>query len=458
MREVGSSSNAARALTRENVVASGPRQVLSRIDVLAMIVGLVIGAGIFKAPSVVAANTESAAGMLAAWLLGGAVSLTGALCYAELASSYPHTGGEYHFLSRAYGPRLAFLFAWSRLAVLQTGSIALLAFVLGDYLTEWLPLGRASSALYAVAAVLALTALNAVGLRTSATLQRVMTLVIVLGLLLVAAAGLMHPPPLVTAAASSPAAHPAFGLAMVFVLLTFGGWNESAYVSAEVRNVQRNMARVLVGAIGLITVLYVLVNLAFLNVLGLSGMRASSVVANDAMRLTVGNYGAVLITLLIVLAVLTSINVTILTGARTNYAMAGDVRLFNALGSWHDRTNAPLTALVVQAVVSLVLIAIGAFSRSGFETMVQYVSPVFWFFFLLTTVSLFVLRRRDPTRLRPFRVPFYPLTPIIFCATCVYMLYSSLAYTGFGALLGVAVLAAGTPLLFFLDRTRATRR
>lgn len=451
-------SGAARALAREDVPAGAPRQVLSGLDVTAIIVGLVIGAGIFKAPSIVAANTGSTAVMIAAWLLGGVVSLAGALCYAELASSYPHTGGEYHFLSRAYGTRVAFLFAWSRLAVLQTGSIALLAFVLGDYLTEWLPLGGASSAIYAAASIVALTALNTAGLRTSTTLQRVMTAAMVLGLLLVAGAGFVHPAPRTTPASGAVAAHPAFGLAMVFVLLTYGGWNESAYISAEVRNVQRNMARVLVGAIGLITALYVLVNLAFLNVLGLPGMRASSVVASDAMRLAVGEYGAISITLLILLAVLTSINVTVLTGARTNYAMARDFRLFGALNHWNERANAPLAALLVQGAVALILVAVGAFSRSGFETMVQYVSPVFWFFFLLTTVSLFVLRRRDPARPRPFRVPLYPVTPIVFCVTCAYMLYSSLAYTGFGALLGVAVLAAGAPLLFFLDRKPTTRR
>jgi basic amino acid/polyamine antiporter, APA family len=438
-----------------------PRQVLSSIDVIAIIVGLVIGAGIFKAPAVVAANTSSEWMFIATWVLGGFISLTGALCYAELASAYPSAGGEYHFLTRAYGKRIAFLFAWSRLAVLQTGSIALLAFVLGDYLSTLVPLGAHGSAIYAAVAVVALTALNITGLRASAAVQRTATLITLGGLATIIIAGLLaHPAASATAAASvtTASATPAFGLAMVFVLLTYGGWNESAYVSAELRDVRRKMAPVLVTAIVLITLVYVLANLAFLNVLGLEGIRNSQVIASDAMRIALGDVGAYLVTALIVVAVLDSVHMSILTGARTNYAMAADVPLFRFLGGWDRGANAPINALVTQGAITLILVLIGTLSRSGFETMVNYVSPVFWLFFLLTTLSLFVLRRREPDHPRPFRVPLYPLTPLAFSAACGYMLYSSLAYTGFGALLGVAVLLAGAPLLFFLNGRSAHRR
>lgn len=436
-------------------LAAAPREVLGRNDVLAIIIGLVVGAGIFKTPSVIAANTLTEGALLAAWLLGGLVSLAGALCYAELASSYPHAGGEYHFLTRAYGRRLAFLFAWSRLAVLQTGSIALLAFVLGDYLSTLVPLGRNGTAWYAAAAVLALTVLNLAGLRASTAVHRAATVIILVGLLSVILIGLAYGrPPAPAAAAGGEPLAPAFGLAMVFVLLTYGGWNEAAYVSAELRDARRSMARVLVTAIACITLLYVLANLAYLNVLGLEGMRNSEVVTADAMRFALGDVGARAVTALIVVAALTSMNVTILTGARTNYALGKDFSRFGFLGGWNGDTNAPTAALVVQGAIALLLVLVGALSRSGFETMVHYVSPVFWLFFLLTALSLFVLRRRAPAQPRPFRVPLYPLTPIVFSASCAYMLYSSLAYTGAGALLGVAVLAAGAPLLVFFDRTR----
>jgi basic amino acid/polyamine antiporter, APA family len=426
---------------------------LSGTDAFAIIVGLVIGAGIFKAPAIVAANTGGEWTMLLAWLLGGAISLTGALCYAELASAYPSSGGEYHFLTRAYGKNFAFLFAWSRLAILQTGSIALLGFVLGDYLSVLMPLGNHGAAIYAALAVIALTALNIAGLQASTAVQRIMAALTVLGLLVVIVAGLGHTPPVTpVVAAVAPDPSPAFGLAMVFVLLTYGGWNESAYISAELRDVRRNMTRVLVSSILCITALYVLVNWAYANVLGLPGMAASQAITSDVMRSAVGDIGADFVTALIVLAVLDSIHVSILTGARTNYATARDFPPLRFLGTWNSNGNAPINGLLIQCGITLLLVFAGTFSRSGFEAMVHYVSPVFWLFFLSTVLSLFVLRRRDPTRARPFRVPLYPLTPLLFAAACGYMLYSSLAYTGFGSLLGAAVLCAGVPLLIFINR------
>lgn len=435
-----------------------PRQSLAVIDVVAIVVGLVIGAGIFKTPAVVAQNAGSEPAMLLVWLAGGAISLAGALCYAELASAFPHTGGEYHFLTRAYGHRVGFLFAWSRLVVLQTGSIALLAFVLGDYLAQALPLGEHAPAYYAAFAVVALTALNIAGLETSKRAQNLLTLATVLGLATVIVAGLTVTPA-TAATETEPVAvdGAALGLAMIFVLLTYGGWNEAAYVSAELRGGGRGMARVLVTSIAVITVVYLLANLAYVNVLGLAAMSRSEVVTADAMRLAFGEEAALFVSALIAVAVVTSINVTIMTGARSSYAMARDFPLFGFLARWSPRPNAPTQALLAQGAVALLLVLAGGLARSGFETMVHYVSPVFWLFFLLTGLSLFVLRWREPARERPFRVPGYPYVPLLFVATCAYMLYSSVAYTGFGALLGVIVLAAGAPLLLLVGRPDVSR-
>jgi amino acid transporter len=429
-------------------------------DVIGLVAGLMIGAGIFKAPAMVAANSASEAMLIGAWLLGGAISVIGALCYAELASAYPHTGGEYHFLQRAYGRHLAFLFAWSRLVVLQTGSIALLAFVLGDYATQLLPIPGAVPAHYAAVAVVSLTLLNIAGLRPMTRAQNLLVLLTLLGLVLVIVAGLASPS---AVAASQPAAEAgaangsagAFGLAMVFVLLTYGGWNEAAYVSADLRDVRRDMVRALLFSIGLVAVIYVLINLAYLKALGIEGMSRSPVVTADTMRHALGAPGALVVTGLIVLAVLSSINVTILTGARSSFAMARDFPRLRFLGQWRNDAQAPANALIVQALIALLLIAVGSYGRSGFETLVQYVSPVFWLFFLMTTLSLFVLRRREPQTPRPFTVPGYPVTPLVFAAACLYMLYASLAYTGFGALLGVALLILGVPVLLFVHRRSA---
>ena len=428
-----------------------PRPTLSLADAVGIIVGIVIGAGIFKTPALVAGNVGDTATLVLAWILGGLISLIGALCYAELASTYPDAGGDYHFLTRAFGPRLSFLFAWGRLTVIQTGSIALLAFVLGDYASAVLPLGAYSTPLYAAVVVAALTLLQVAGAPKAAFAQNVLTSIEILGVLLVAFVGLFSPGagPAASATASSPAG---FGLVMVFVLLTYGGWNEASYVSAEVHEPGRNMVRALVLSILIVTALYVAVNIALVRGLGLAGLAASKAPAADLLERLTGRGTAVLVSVMVIVSTLTSINATVFTGARSAYAVGRDFTPFRVLGRWHAGRQAPVNALVAQAIIALLLVAVGALTRRGFETMVEYTAPVFWTFILLAGIALFVLRRREPDRPRPFRVPFYPVTPLVFCATCAYLLYSSLAYTGFGALLGVAVVATGAIVLLVSSR------
>lgn len=438
-----------------------PQQVLGVREAVAIIVGIVIGAGIFKAPSLVAQFTGSPGWMFAAWVLGGVVSLVGALCYGELAAAYPHAGGDYHFLLRAYGRRVAFLFAWARFAVITTGSIALLAFVFGDYMSALLRLGPFSEALYAAAAIVVLGWVNLRGMRSGAVTQTWLTAAEVLGLLLVVVAGLYlltqgggAAAPAAAAADASGGGAPgwsAFGLAMVFVLLTYGGWNEAAYLGAELRDVSRNMIRALLTSIVLITVLYLLVNWAYLYGLGLEGMAKSQAVAADLLKVAFGRTGETLIALMVAVAALTSINATMIVGARTNFAVGRDWPALAGLGRWDAGRNAPVNALLAQGLFALVLVALGSATRGGFQTMVDYTAPVFWTFFLLCTIALIVLRRREPHVPRPFKVPFYPVLPLLFAACCAYMLWSSLAYVRVGALVGVVVLAVGGVLLFALN-------
>lgn len=427
------------------------KPTLSVTDATAIIVGMVVGAGIFETPAFVAANAGSANMVLLVWVLGGAMSLVGALCYAELATAFPDAGGSYHYFMRAYGPNLAFLFAWARMAVVQTGSIALLAFIFGDYAAQLLPLGSYGSFVYAVLSIVVLTGLNFMSVEQGKWTQNLLTLAKVLGLLLVIVAGLAA----TTAVAPAPTestAQGTFGRAMLLVLLTYGGWNEAAYLSAEMRHVQRNMSKALLWSIGIIVGIYLLINLAYLQGLGLAGMAGSEAVAADLMRRVAGEGGAKFISLLIAISALGATNATIFTGARTNYALGRDFPAFAFLGRWHDRANAPTNALVVQGAIALALVLLGALTRKGFETMVDYTAPVFWFFFLLSGIALFVLRWREPAALRPFRVPLYPLVPLLFCGICAYLLYSSLVFTGLGALVSVAVLAIGVPILWLMRR------
>ena len=424
-----------------------PRPLLHTRDVASLVVGIVIGAGMFSVPAVVAANSAGPGPMLLAWLAGGVLSLAGALCYAELATAHPHPGGEYHFLRLAWGPRLAFLFAWARLTVIPTGSIALLAFIFGDYASQILPLGAMSPALFAAGVVVVLTALNAVGLRSGKRTQNLLTALQTAGVVAILLAGLLLEP---AAAAAAPAATTTtqhWGLVLIFVMLAYGGWNEAAYVSAEVVAERRALPRALVGSIALVTLLYVLMNLAYVRVLGVEAMAGSDAVAADMMRRVLGERGAQAISAAVAVAALTSANATMLMSARTGYAFGRDAPMFALLGRWHPTLHGPVNALLVQSAIALALIGLGAWTRRGFETMVEYTAPVFWLFFLLTGLALFRLRGRAAAVAAPFRVPLYPLTPLLFCAMCAYLLYASLRHTGIGALLGVGVLAVGGVVL-----------
>jgi APA family basic amino acid/polyamine antiporter len=441
-----------------------PRQTLTVFDAVAMIVGIVIGVGIFKAPAIVAGNVSSETAFIALWALGGLISLVGALCYAELGSSHPNAGGEYYFLSKAYGDWLGFLFAWARMTVIQTGAIAAIAFVVGDYASTLLPLGAKSSAIYAGLAIIAISALNIAGTSQSKWVQNVLTVALALAILAVVAGGLMATPA-VPVATATPAEGKAWfsGLALIFVLLTYGGWNEAAYLTAEMRDTRRNIVRALVIGIVVITVLYLLLNLAYVNALGLEGVRASRAVASDLMKATWGDGGAWLLGIVVVSAALSTLNATVFTGARTNYALGRDFVIFRALGRWNEKSSAPVIALLVQGTISIALVALASLTPDGFQTMVGYTAPAFWLFFLLTGVSLFLLRRKTPVNADPFRVPLYPVTPALFCAACAWMLYSSFNYAmsldpgSIGAMVGIAMLASGVPVLMWAKRVAASR-
>jgi amino acid transporter len=434
-----------------------PKKALHTSDVIALIVGIVVGAGIFRTPSMVAGNTETTGIFFLTWILGGIVSLVGALCYAELTTTFPNTGGDYHFLKKAYGLRLAFLFAWARMSVIQTGSIALLAFIFGDYLSQVYNLGIYSSEIYAALVVILLTGINILGVNFGSGAQKLLTTIEVIGIVLIIGVGFFFAPNEndIPAIAFDMSEHnTSVGLAMVFVLLTFGGWNEAAYISAELRSGSKKMVKALILGIIIITTVYLLINWAYVKVLGITGMAQSDAVAADLMRVTVGESGVILIGLLVAVAAMTSANATIFTGARSNYALGRDFQIFSILGRWNSNPSGPINAFIVQGLISLLLIGLGLLTRNGFETIVEYTAPVFWFFFLLVGIALFILRKKEPDAKRPFRVPLYPVTPILFCLTSLYLLYSSIIYTGWGALVGIGVLLLGILFLVAIPKNK----
>ena len=432
-----------------------PKAILRTRDAIGIIVGLVIGAGIFQLPPLVAGNSSSESAFYLLWIAGGVISLIGALCYAELATAYPNAGGDYYFIQRAFGRSLSFLFAWARIAVITTGAIAVLGYTFGEYASNLLRLGPNSSAIYAALAVLALTAVNIVGIRETKGTQNVLTSLEVLGVVAVIVTGILFVAPAAPAVAPAEAKSWTAGapLAILFILFTYGGWNEAAYISAELKQ-RRSMVIALAVSLALVTVLYLAINFAYVRALGLEGVAKSQTVAADVLKLQFGDLGAKIISFIVAVSALTSINATIIVGARSNYALGRDWPVFRWLGRWDDRTDAPRNSLYLQCAVALILIVAGAFTDKV-KTMVDYTMPVFWFFFMLVGIGLFVLRARDPGTPRPFKVPLYPVTPIIFVLTCAYLFYSSVAYVKGGAWAGLGVLAVGVVLLALGSGRRA---
>ena len=405
-------------------------RVLHPFSAVALIVGIVIGAGIFKTPSLVAGISGDAGWALVLWMVGALISIAGALCYAELCTAYPNAGGDYHFLHRAFGRNISFIYGWSRATIINPGSIALLAFVFGDYMSTLVNLGAYSSAIWALLIVVILTVVNLAGIHASSRMQTWLTLTEIVGLLAVVAAGFWVDAPASGTLqwfAQAPAPTQ-WGLCLVFVLLTFGGWNEAAYISAELKGGPRTMVWVILASMLTLTVIYLLVNTALLLGLGLSGLSQSKTAAGDLLGLAFGPWAQKALGLFVAIAALTSINATMFVGARTNFAVGSDWKALRKLGQWQLDIGSPKQALTLQALISIGLIALGTQEADGFSAMVEFTAPVFWGFLFLVGLALLWLRKTDPSTPRPFKVPLYPVLPLIFCAACAWLTYSSVTY------------------------------
>lgn len=448
---------------------------LSVWDAVAILVGVVVGIGIFGFPPLVAQNAPNSAVYMGLWVAGGLVMLVGSLCYAELGGAYPDAGGEYAFLGRGWGADIALLFAWARCSIIQTGAIAAVAFIFGDYAQVLWPMGEQGPALYAALVVVLLTVVNVVGSMESRRVQWVLSVASVLALVAMAVGGLVlgdggaavaaadvasqgGAPLAATGVEAGAGGHSLqelagmLGMGMVFVLLTYGGWNEAAYLSGEIRDVGRNMLRVLLLGTLIIVSLYVLVNLAYLQVFGLEGLRATQAVGADMSRFLAGPWAAVLLSLLVCCTALGTVNACIFTGGRIYVSLGRDVPALKSLGTWSTDRETPVRALWLQGAITLALIVFGAYTESGLRAMVAYTSPVFWLFMFLIALTLIRLRQRDPDHVRPFRVPLYPVMPLVLAAVCLGLFWSSVVYAGAGSLLGLLVLLLGLPLCWLRRR------
>jgi amino acid transporter len=422
-----------------------PRPELTLFDSTCLIVGIIIGAGIYQMAPDIAKGVGGVWGVLGLWILGGVLSLCGALSYAELATAYPEEGGDYVYLNRAYGSWAGFLFGWAQLAIVRPGDIAVMAFAFATYArTIYDPVGGGGQAqvLYAVSATVVLTFINVLGVRQGKWTQNLLTMVKAIGLLAIVGAAFMASP---APTPSGEAGQLPFSLALIFVLFTYGGWNEMAYVAGEVRNPRRNLVRALFLGTAAVTLLYLMVNAAFLHTLGYEGLKASKAVATDTVSAVWPEGAGVLISGLICLSALGAVNGLIFTGARISYAVGQDHKLFGYLGRWDPRWGTPSVALVVQGTIAVTLIvALGTFIDA-----VLYTAATVYTFYLASTLAVIVLRFKDPSRERPYRVLGYPVTPLVFAAVCGFLIYSAVTYKPLVAASACALLGLGWVLWRF---------
>lgn len=439
------------------VMQIAPRRELSLFDSMCIIVGIIVGAGIYETAPTVAANMPGGVGVLGIWLLGGLLALAGALCYAELATAYPREGGDYVYLSRAYGGWAGYLFGWAQMAIIRPGDIALMAFIFARYAQTLYAPFENSGPIYAAAVVVVLTAINILGVKESKWTQNLLTVIKALGLLAIVGVGLTSSGLPAGPAEPTPLTMGGFKLALILVMFTFGGWHEMAYVAAEVKQPRRNIVRALVIGTIAVTVLYVLVNAAFLRVLGYEKMASSQAVAVETVATMLPDTAGRAIGILICVSTLGAINGLIFTGARISYALGAEHTAFRGLGRWNRRLGTPVWALIVQGCLSLTIVLVAG----SFIETILYTAPVFWMFFMATGLSVFVLRRKEPETLRPYKVTGYPVTTIVFCGCCAFMFYSCVSYAlankPIGLLISLGILLTGV-LIYWLTDVRGSAR
>ncbi len=412
-----------------------------------MVIGGIIGSGIFLNPAVVAQRVGTPALTLAVWCLGAVIALVGAFVFAELGRRRPRAGGGYAYLREAFGPLAGFLYAWALLLIMATGAIAAVAMTFASYAVPLLGWTESARQPLAAGAILFLTALNIVGVRPAAWTQNTFTILklAAIAALIVAAFGA----PAAPAVATAPIAPEgglilAVGAALVPVLFAFGGWQQTNFVAEELLDPERDLPRALILGVLAVVVAYLLVNVAYLRALGADGLAASTRPAADTMAAVAGEGGRRLIAAGIVASTFGFLNLVILVSPRVYQAMARDGLFFATFARLHPTWRTPVAALLLQGAWAVVLLFSGSYGQ-----LLDYVVFADWIFFGLTAATLFVLRNRDGDRPVPYRVPFHPWSTIGFIAAAVYVVIGSITSNPGNAVRGGGLLLLGIPVFLY---------
>src|SRR6266545_543113 len=411
------------------------------------VVGGIIGGGIFRTPATVAERVGTPAMVLVAWIAGGVVALIGAFCFGELGQRRPKAGGGYVYLRETWGPLPAFLYGWTLVLVIATGAIAAVAVTFANYALALAGLSDRFTVPLAVGTIILLAGINYVGVRPAAITQNIFTVLKLAALAALIGAGIFLAAPPAPVSASPPPLASGLGAALVPILFTYGGWQQTNFTAEEVIEPEKNLPRALVIGVAIVVAVYLLANVAYLRVLGAAGLAASTAPAADVMQAVLGPVGGKMIAAGIAVSTFGFLNLVILVTPRVLQAMAADGVFFARLAVLHPVYRTPAAAMVALAACAIAL----ALSKT-FGQLVDYVTFGDWIFFGLTVAGLFIYRAREPNA--AFRVPGYPWTPALFVLAAGYVVVSVIVANPKNALMGALLIGAGVPVFWFWNQKR----
>ena len=435
------------------------RRALGPFDATMLVIGAIIGAGIFINPYIVAQRLDSGFLVLAAWAAGGAIAMAGAFAFAELGSLFPQAGGHYAYLRDAYHPFAGFLYGWALLLMIECGAIAAVAITFAQYALRFVGRAGAATSPLAILAIVIVAAVNYLGVKPGSRLLNVFVILKTAALVLLIAAGLVMPGAEDAAAEAmrqdSPPLMIAFGAALIAIMFSYGGWQNLNYVAEEIRNPKRTLPLAVIAGTTVVVVVYVLVNFVYLKAIGHAGLANTMTPAADTVNALLGDAGDRLIALTIAISTFGFLDLTMLAPTRVYYAMAADGLFFPSVARLHPKYQTPSLAIVIQTGWAILLLLTG-----GYAQLVDYVVFADWIFFGLAAASLFVFRRRHPLAERPegtYATPGYPILPALFVLVAVWIVASVLWTNPLRSGLGVAILATGVPAYLYWNRRKDRR-
>jgi APA family basic amino acid/polyamine antiporter len=410
---------------------------LGMLDATAIVIGIVIGSGIFVLPNLIARNLPSGAAILGVWMVAGVLSFFGALAYAELGAMIPATGGQYVYLREAYGPMCAFVCGWTFMLAVLAGGSAWLAVTFSIYAGYFVPLSPAAGKAVAVGLIAVLSAVNYIGVKQGAWVQRTFTYLKVTALVVLIAAGIFSPHSAATVGV--PAAAPLhFGVAMAACLMAYNGWSYVSFVAGEVREPERNLLRALVLGMAVVAFLYIFANVAYLKVMTIGEIADTERVGADLAVRTLGSMGGRFVAVTVLLSIIGAVNGSILTAARIPFAQARDGLFFAPFGKVHPRFGVPGLAIVCGGVWTSLLVLTGSY-----ETLYSYSILAAWVFYTMSVAAVWVLRRKLPGAARPYRMWGYPYTLWLFVAVSVWFMADAVWTQPKPSAMAMAIIVAG---------------